>query len=156
MSKDNNGSIPFHLAPGTPSSNPPVGRRWGRGKEKESATFPLTLPIAAATLTTTLTAALAAALPHSPAGATSRAHAGLRTYLLILGLKLISQGSDSLLLGLILVLIGDGALPQRRPTTPLAAPPAHARLSPACGSNEKAESADHCYYGADFLHNFIL
>jgi hypothetical protein len=119
------------------------------------ATFPrLTLPIAAATLA----AALTAALPHghASAGTTSRAHAGLRACLLVLRPKLISQGIDSLRLGLILVLVGRGALPQRRPTTTLAASRPHAGLSPDYGGNEKAEDADHYYYRANFLHNFIL
>ena len=80
-----------------------------------------------ATLPTALAAALTAALPHThaSAGATSRAHAGLWTCLLVLRPKLISHGIDSLLLGLILVWIGQGALPQPRPTTTLAASRPH-------------------------------
>jgi hypothetical protein len=108
---------------------------------------------------------LAAALPHghASAGATPHALAGLRTELLVLQpesralrLKLISQGVAFLLLGLNLVLVWGYALPQLRPTTTLAASRPHAGLSPACGGNEKAEDADHCYYPANFLHNFIL
>jgi hypothetical protein len=101
-----------------------------------------------------LAAALTAALPHASAGATSRTHAGLRTCLLVLRPKLISQDIDVLLLGLILVLVWRGVLPQPRPTTPLAASPPHTGLRPACDYNEKAEDADHCYYRANFLHNF--
>ena len=99
-----------------------LGESWGEGEKEggrhSSPSF--TLPIAAA--------ALAAALPHghASAGATSRAHAGLRTDLLVLQLEgralhleLISQGVDFLLLGLNLVLIGRGVLPQRRQLGPL-------------------------------------
>jgi hypothetical protein len=106
-------------------------------------------------LPATLAPALTAALPHASAGATPRAHARLRACLLVLRLTLISNGIDSLLLGLILVLVGGGALPQRRPTTPLAASPPHTGLRPTCAYHEKAEDADHYYYRANFLHNFI-
>ncbi|MHB8066667.1 MAG: hypothetical protein ACYDIC_02070 [Desulfobaccales bacterium] len=103
----------------------------------------LTSPSTAAALA----AALTAALPHThaSAAATSRAHAGLRTCLLVLRPKLISRRICILLPGLNLVLVGRSAWPHRRPTAPLASSLPHARLRPAFGGNEKAENTNQCY-----------